>query len=755
VTDGTLLKLLDQEVHTTAVMGLAWRPDGKILASASSGEVRFWTPDGTLQDSHQYKAALGGTRIAYPKIGTELLVGATVIGTGKGRVRVRCTDMDDDDDDPKEPRKPDDPPATAGGGERARAIALSPDGKTAAFGGVDKLVLWNAAGMGQVKALMQLGGKGRSIKETYWSADGSKIGWEEQDARQTSHSFDFSALQLGTALEKADGKTVHELGSITLKKSAPNQLEILNDGKQESVINIGAEIQAFTFVGVGNIAVGTGFGLRLFNKKTGKGIRTYHGTGGIRVVAPIPGEKPALFLSSGLDRVIRIWTLERDHPLMSLFVSGNDWIVWTPEGYFASSLGGERLIGWQVNNGAEQLATFHAASEFRASLNRSDVMKLVLKEKSLKAALDLAEKAKPMQEAPPSEVESLLPPKATIIAPTKAIAIVDAKVTVRVRGESTGRHALTRLQLLLDGRPYPGPSGLQTIAAGSPKQVERDFNIALPPGTHSIAVRAESAVSQATSTAVEVTYVIKDPTKEEPRLHVLSIGIDAYKPGGPRPLKCAVKDATELASSLSAGSKGLFGSASVTLLTDKTATRSGILTKLNELKNAMHHQDTAVIFYAGHGQPSGGKFYLLPQDVNVDNIDATAVSGNELKEALNGMPGRVLLILDACHSALIGIDGLVGGLKEEAGVVVMISAQGSEKSLENRTLGHGYFTQALIEGLHGNADYNKDGYVYLSELVLYVETEVDRMSEGRQRPAVGKPPSIPSFPLAKVSTIAK
>jgi hypothetical protein len=261
-----------------------------------------------------------------------------------------------------------------------------------------------------------------------------------------------------------------------------------------------------------------------------------------------------LFLSSGLDRVIRIWTLERDYPLMSLFVSGNDWIVWTPEGYFASSLGGERLIGWQVNNGAEQLATFHAASEFRASLNRSDVMKLVLKEKSLKAALDLAEKAKPMQEVPPSEVESLLPPKATIIAPTKATAIMDAKVTIRVRGESTGRHALTRLQLLLDGRPYPGPSGLQMIADGSPKQVEREFTIALPPGTHMIAVRAESAVSQATSTAVEVTYVIKDPTKEEPRLHVLSIGIDAYNPGGPRSLKCAVKDATELASSLSAGS---------------------------------------------------------------------------------------------------------------------------------------------------------------------------------------------------------
>jgi uncharacterized caspase-like protein len=169
----------------------------------------------------------------------------------------------------------------------------------------------------------------------------------------------------------------------------------------------------------------------------------------------------------------------------------------------------------------------------------------------------------------------------------------------------------------------------------------------------------------------------------------------------------------------------------------------------------MRSQDTAIIFYAGHGQPSEGKFYLLPQDVNPDNFAATAVSGDQVKESLRGMPGRVLLILDACHSALIGIDGLVGGLKEEAGVVVMISAQGNEKSLENRTLGHGYFTQALIDGLRGAADYNKDGYIHLSELVLYVETEVERMSEGRQRPAVGKPPTIPSFALGKVSPGAK
>src|SRR5262249_20397086 len=47
----------------------------------------------------------------------------------------------------------------------------------------------------------------------------------------------------------------------------------------------------------------------------------------------------------------------RTIPLLSLYSAGDDWIAWTPEGYYAASPGGEKLIGWQVNNGRDQMAS--------------------------------------------------------------------------------------------------------------------------------------------------------------------------------------------------------------------------------------------------------------------------------------------------------------------------------------------------------------------------------------------------------------
>ena len=47
-------------------------------------------------------------------------------------------------------------------------------------------------------------------------------------------------------------------------------------------------------------------------------------------------------------------------------------------------------------------------------------------------------------------------------------------------------------------------------------------------------------------------------------------------------------------------------------------------------------------------------------------------------------------------------------LSDDYGVIVMCSSMGREVSLENPDRGHGAFTKALLEGLRGQADYNRD-----------------------------------------------
>ena len=47
------------------------------------------------------------------------------------------------------------------------------------------------------------------------------------------------------------------------------------------------------------------------------------------------------------------------NPLLSLFVAGDEWVLWTPSGYYDASPGGDRLIGWHVNRGRQKAARFY------------------------------------------------------------------------------------------------------------------------------------------------------------------------------------------------------------------------------------------------------------------------------------------------------------------------------------------------------------------------------------------------------------
>ncbi len=109
-------------------------------------------------------------------------------------------------------------------------------------------------------------------------------------------------------------------------------------------------------------------------------------------VAPSPDGR--FLLSASDDQTVRIWVPDRDEPLLSLFFAGDDWIAWTPEGYYAASPGGENLMGWQVSNGPEQVGTFVPASQFRKSLYRPDVIKLASQDRQRRLGPGAAQRAR-------------------------------------------------------------------------------------------------------------------------------------------------------------------------------------------------------------------------------------------------------------------------------------------------------------------------------------------------------------------------
>jgi uncharacterized caspase-like protein len=78
----------------------------------------------------------------------------------------------------------------------------------------------------------------------------------------------------------------------------------------------------------------------------------------------------------------------------------------------------------------------------------------------------------------------------------------------------------------------------------------------------------------------------------------------------------------------------------------------------------------------------------------------------------------------------------IRALQEDVVFTVSASA-GHEKAAEDKNLGHGVFTECLLEALAGKADHSGDGVVSLDEVVTYVQESVPKLTGQRQNPTAG------------------
>ena len=231
-------------------------------------------------------------------------------------------------------------------------------------------------------------------------------------------------------------------------------------------------------------------------------------------------------LSGSRDQTLCVWDLDHDQPLMSLFVAGNDWVAWTPQGYYAASPAGEELMGWHVNNGLDAMASFYPASQFRKTLYRPDVIKRLLHARSLKKALAEADTAR-RQASRPTEVAQVLPPKVAITTPADAkLALSTDTLEVHAIAKSSGAYPVTALRLLLDGRPVH--EGLKTFPNPRLGEARGSWTVAVPPGNHRLIVQADSEVSKGLSEPVEVARTRGGGEPAKGMLYVLAVGINEY-----------------------------------------------------------------------------------------------------------------------------------------------------------------------------------------------------------------------------------
>ncbi|HEY6327931.1 MAG TPA: tetratricopeptide repeat protein [Blastocatellia bacterium] len=233
--------------------------------------------------------------------------------------------------------------------------------------------------------------------------------------------------------------------------------------------------------------------------------------------------------------------------------------------------------------------------------------------------------------------------------------------------------------------------------------------------------------------------------------YALVIGVSQYSklPGGQQ-LQYAENDARAFANTLQ--SVGGVDLRNMWLLAGAGATQTAIKTALGSwLARQTSAQDTVYIFFSGHGivDREFGASYWLAYDSDPKNVDATAISVDDLKHALGSRvkAGRIFIIQDSVRRDLFDPDS--NGPADAAafekafsdlaqsrpGLSCLIASGPNEFSREgHRWKDMGVFTRLIVDGLAGRADRNKDGVITDEELFEWLSERIPQETTDKQHP---------------------
>jgi len=509
--------------------------------------------------------------------------------------------------------------------------------------------------------------------------------------------------------------------------------------------------------------------VKLWDAASGAPIRTftYQHEGHVGISYAAISRDNKYLVAMGTDASVRIFDFVggQEVAMMAGF-EGGEWLVITAEGYYNASEKGAQYLKVRYEG------KDYTVDQFYDVFYRPDIVATKLNGGDLRGLTSLTMKEARRSPPPLVQITSHLPgngqQKARVCyrVSNAGGGIGEVRVfhngkliesdgyyreVTRASGERTSLLAMNSKAIYEDMRSISLRGTAQSLSPASaiPKRdlVETCREIDALPGENEVSIAAFNGGNTVQSNIKTVAFR-SNARVEAPHLYILSVGIDQYQETSVN-LKYAVKDAKNLAEKLKHQSGTLYEPRNIhnTLMTDREATKTNIISKIDELSRIIKPQDSFILFLAGHGVLMQNQYYVLTHDFSGQVREASVISSNEIVEMSKKIKSlSQLFIFDTCHAG--GVDTIISGLYDarmsvlakKMGLHIYASASDKQAAMDGYK-GNGLFTYTLLDGLNNNkqADKNKDGNVTIVGLGEYskkMTTNISKQIGHEQTPLI-------------------